>query len=272
MNYIILIFGTLVFIFGICFLITTLIRKRMEKKLPMALHILISIGAGLLLCAVTVFAYLTTYAAADTDAVQALNDPSVEIKEIDAGYFIDGPGKDTALIFYPGAKVDTAAYLPLMEKTASNGVDCYLLNVSMHMAIFDRNAADKVMGSCDYETVLVGGHSMGGMIAAEYAVNHTDTVDGVVLLSSYALHQLSEPMRALSVYGTEDEVLGDDEYELEKTNFPPDTTEKVIEGGNHAQFGNYGEQSGDGKATISAEEQQSQTALAIAQFAKKFAQ
>ena len=32
-----------------------------------------------------------------------------------------------------------------------------------------------------------------------------------------------------------------------------------MEGGNHSQFGNYGEQKGDGKATISAEEQQRQT-------------
>ncbi|NTW09008.1 MAG: alpha/beta hydrolase, partial [Anaerolineaceae bacterium] len=33
---------------------------------------------------------------------------------------------------------------------------------------------------------------------------------------------------------------------------------QVIEGGNHAQFGNYGPQPGDGTATISTAEQQSQ--------------
>ena len=52
-----------------------------------------------------------------------------------------------------------------------------------------------------------------------------------------------------------------------------DYTENVveIEGGNHAQFGNYGPQKGDLPATISAEEQQARTVAAIEEFLEEAA-
>ena len=110
---------------------------------------------------------------------------------------------------------------------------------------------------------------MGGMIAAGYAADNPNTVDGVVLLAAYPTQELSDSIRLLSVYGTEDGVLNRDAYEDAKKYFPQEYTEKIIDGGNHAGFGNYGVQSGDGKATIMANEQQSQTTFAITEFAKR---
>ena len=62
----------------------------------------------------------------------------------------------------------------------------------------------------------------------------------------------------------EDGVLNREKYEADRTNLPQDTTETVIDGGCHAGFGSYGAQKGDGTPTISAEEQQRQTADALA--------
>ena len=269
MKYILLSAAALIIIFGLSFLITGLIRKKLKKKPPMALHILISLCAAIIVIGAGCFAYLSIYTPAQDVTVEAFaNSGGAKVSKIDGGYFVDGTGDDTALVFYPGAKIDSKAYLPLMKQLADGGIDCFLLEVPMHMAIFDMNAADKITDNYKYDTLIVSGHSMGGVAAAKYAADH-DTVDGVVLLASYPTTQLPDSTALLSVYGTEDKELELNKYEESKKNFPSNSREIIIEGGNHAQFGNYGEQSGDGTATISREEQQSQTAKAILEFAKK---
>ncbi len=235
----------------------------------MALHILISLCAAIIVTGAAGFAYLSIYTPADDTAVEAFaKSDGAKVTKFDGGYFVDGAGDNTALVFYPGAKIDSKAYLPLMKKLADGGVDCFLLDMPMHMAIFDMNAADKITDNYKYDTLIVSGHSMGGVAAAKYAADH-DNVDGVVLLASYPTSQLPEPTALLSIYGTEDKVLELKAYEESKKYFPSNSKEVVIEGGNHAQFGNYGEQAGDGTAAISREEQQSQTAKAILEFTKK---
>ncbi len=269
LKYILLSVAAVAIVFGLSFLLTGLIRRKQKKKLPLILHILISVGIGLLIFCAVGFCYLNVHYTAREEALAVLSDPTgAAVSKIDGGYFVDGSGQDAALIFYPGAKVDSQAYLPLMKEIADKGIDCFLLDLPMRMAIFDQNAADRIMAEYDYPTVIVGGHSMGGMIAASYAAAHKDTVDGVVLLAAYPTKPLDESVGLLSVYGTEDKVLSREAYENAKQYVPIGAVETVIDGGNHAQFGNYGAQEGDGEATITAKEQQTQTAYAVLKFAK----
>ena len=101
-------------------------------------------------------------------------------------------------------------------------------------------------------------------MAADYAAKHTENVDAVVLLAAYATADLSHSgLRVLSVYGTEDGVMGMDQYGKYRDNLPEGVTELAIRGGCHAQFGSYGAQRGDGVPTVSAGEQQDITAAAI---------
>jgi len=72
----------------------------------------------------------------------------------------------------------------------------------------------------------------------------------------------------LSIYGTEDLVLNKNKYKENKDNLPTDYVEVVIDGGCHAYFGNYGEQEGDGKSTITVEKQQEITVEMIKNFVK----
>jgi poly(3-hydroxybutyrate) depolymerase len=116
-----------------------------------------------------------------------------------------------------------------------------------------------------YTNWYIGGHSLGGAMAANYAANHEKLLSGVVLLAAYSTKKLSDSLAVISVYGSEDHVLNMKKLK-EGDAYLPDTAVKyVIDGGNHAQFGNYGEQDGDGKALISAEDQQRQTAELIVQ-------
>lgn len=194
----------------------------------------------------------------------------VSVTEIKEGLFLDGSGTQQAIIFYPGAKVEYTAYLPLFMELAEQGTDCFLVKMPCNLAIFGVNKADRIMGKYDYENWYLAGHSLGGAMAASYASSNPGTLSGLILLASYPTKSLpSEDFRVLSLYGSEDKVLNMKKVDEGRQFMPEDYTEICIEGGNHAQFGSYGEQEGDGKATISGEEQRKQTAEAVLKIMEK---
>ena len=89
---------------------------------------------------------------------------------------------------------------------------------------------------------------------------------GVVPAASEDLSAL--PIRAVSTYGTENGVTPPEGFEASLARLPPGTELLVIEGGNHAGFGHYGPQAGDGVASIDREEQQRQTAESVLAFVR----
>ena len=87
---------------------------------------------------------------------------------------------------------------------------------------------------------------------------------GIYVSDYYHADLTDSGLRVYAAYGSEDGVLNREKYEADRINLPQDTTETVIDGGCHAGFGSYGAQKGDGAPVISAEEQQQQTADALA--------
>ena len=166
---------------------------------------------------------------------------------------------DAALIFYPGAKVEAVSYLPLLEKIRTRtGLTCILVRMPLNLAFFDINAADAVEKEFPQITAwYMGGHSLGGAMASAYASRHADRIRGLLLLGAY-IYGSYPSAKTLTVYGTFNS-------DLEKNITYTDNIVK-IEGGNHAQFGNYGRQKGDPDAAISADQQQEITAEAFAAF------
>lgn len=204
--------------------------------------------------------------AAGNEALRALEgDEDVQVSALDDGYLFDGQGSDELLVFYPGGLVDTEAYAPLMRGLADAGIDCYLVDMPYHLAFLGIGRAGRVFGRYDgYDRLYLGGHSLGGVAAGLYARDNADELEGIVLLASYVTVDLSNSeLRALSVYGTKDGVLRREAYERNFPLLPEATTELVLEGGNHAQFGDYGKQRGDGAAGVSAAQQRQETVDAI---------
>lgn len=182
----------------------------------------------------------------------------VKIVNIDEGYFFDGPGSNKAMIFYPGAKVEAVSYSSIMYHLAEEGVDCFIVEMPLNMAMLGKETAGDIISEYSYDKWYLSGHSLGGAMASLYAAEHADELDGLILMASYSTEKLSDDLKLLSLLGSNDEVVRKEVYEENKDNWPVNTVEYIIEGGNHAQFGDYGDQKGDGKATISSEEQQSQ--------------
>lgn len=203
--------------------------------------------------------YVNDYYHAEPEAVQAFAPAkTTEVTKVESGNIVYEPQNATCgLIFYPGGKVEYTAYSPLMAALAEEGVLCVLVEMPFNLAVLDIDAAAGIQEQYpNITTWYIGGHSLGGSMAAAYLEDNGQNFDGLILLGSYSTTDLSETsLDVLSVYGSEDKVLDTEKYESNKVNLPDDFTEVVIDGGCHAYFGIYGSQDGDGEPTITNEEQ-----------------
>ena len=230
-------------------------------------RILLGLLISLVLIAGSLLVYLLPYAHAEESALTCLaGTETVTVAEMEHGYYFDGPGEETAILFVPGAKVDARAYAPLLVRLAEGGADCFLFEPPFHMAFTAAPAAEEALSECPHEHWYAAGHSLGGVTASRYAIDHTSDFDGMILLAAYPNKSVPDGLTACSIYGSLDTRLDQEAYTSNRQNFPADFEEVVLDGGNHAQFGDYGPQKGDSPATISPEEQQKKTAAVILAF------
>jgi len=239
---------------------TTVKRKRIRRIAAMAIVLIVVLACGI---------YVGDYYHTDVDAVetfsQGYSDITVQKDGNMTAFIPDSP--KAGLIFYPGGKVEHTAYTPLMQACAKEGILCILVKMPCNLAVLDMNAAEGLTQNYpQVDTWYIGGHSLGGSMAASYAQKHGEDVDGVILLGSYSTADLTNGFRVLSIYGSEDGVMNAEKYGEYLLNLPEDFTEVIIDGGCHAGFGFYGPQEGDGTPSISAEEQILLSAHAIAEF------
>lgn len=230
-------------------------QKSVHKKLIRGL------AAVLLLLAILAgafFWYVSDYYRAEDVAFEVLAQNDGIVTQDNLTILSPSYQSDTAIIFYPGAKVEAEAYLPLLDQIRQIGITCILVDMPFHMAIFDSDAAEDVMTQFpEIEHWYLAGHSMGGAMASKFAAEHPNEVNGLILMGAYIYGDYPDE-DTLTIYGSLNQSVEDH----------IDYTENIveIEGGNHAQFGNYGLQKGDPLAEISAEEQQKQTVEAIEAF------
>lgn len=231
------------------------------KQMPRRRKWLLAGGIVLLLLAMLAgvfFWYVSDYYRAEDAALEVLEQNTGITVQDNLTILSPSHPTDTAVIFYPGAKVEAEAYLPLLDQIRQTGVTCILVHMPFHMAIFDADAANEVITQFpEYQHWYIAGHSMGGAMASQFASKHPDKVDGLILMGAYIYGDYPDE-KALTIYGSLNQSVEDN----------IDYTENIveIEGGNHAQFGNYGLQKGDPPGEISAAEQQAQTVRAIEAF------
>jgi len=184
------------------------------------------------------------------------------------GWYVFQPAQptDTGFIFYPGGLVDPTAYAPLMKQLSDQGIMSVIVPMPLDLAIFGVNKADEVIAAYpEIKHWIIGGHSLGGSMAAEYVKGHPSAVEGIAFMAAYpadSTNLSALPIKVVSIHGSNDGLATDAKIQNSLKNLPADAKVVLIEGGNHAQYGNYGPQAGDGQAAISREEQQQQTVAA----------
>ena len=232
-------------------------KKRTRRILAAVILLLLLLAAAFAL-------YVSDYYRAGPTAEAALlSDETVAVSETGYGWLFDGPSDKAALIFYPGGKVEAAAYAPLLRRLAAEGMDACLVEMPFRLAVFGANRAEAVMAAHDYERWYIGGHSLGGAMAASWASGHGGEIDGLVLLAAYPTKPLDSGLTEVLLCGSEDRIIDPKKIEEGEKFAPEALTEHVIEGGNHAQFGDYGPQKGDGDALVSADDQQAEAVAVI---------
>ena len=238
---------------------TNQVKKQSKTK-----WILLAVIAVIIILIGGFYIYTLDYYRATDDVHQLINSQKQRIEVNDKITVVKPEAtndKEIGLIFYPGGKVEAIAYLPLLYQLSQKGITCFLTEMPFNLAVFKVDAAERVFEeNPDINTWFIAGHSLGGAMASNYMKRNYNKVAGMILLGAYPINEANVP--TLAIYGSQDIML--DLTKLE------DTENKLeISGGNHAYFGNYGEQKGDGQASISREEQQAITVEKMMEFINK---
>lgn len=224
---------------------------------------LLRMGIILLVCGVAGFAIWASFPPqVEGQALISMNaaDES-RLREGTAISFLpDGISKEVGFVFYPGGRVRPEAYAPLAEKLALEGFLIVIPRMTLNLAVFELNAANEIINAHPEISIwIIGGHSLGGAMAASYAWEHLDQISGLVLYASYpsdGTDLSSSNMPVLSISANRDGLATEEDILAGRSRLPFDTEWVLIDGGNHAGFGWYGDQRGDHPALISKENQQ----------------
>jgi pimeloyl-ACP methyl ester carboxylesterase len=243
-----------------------------KKRIPVWTRILLAVFSLLIVLALGFVAWASTPAQPMPEALAALQSNSqVTVK---AGEWLTFQPADvqpsTGFIIYPGGRVDYRAYAPTARAIAGQGYLVVIVRVPLNLAVFKPDAAAGVIAAHpEISHWAVGGHSLGGSMAANFIYTHPGAVQGLVLWASYpaSSNNLSQSgLRVLSIFGTLDGLSTPAKIAASHALLSADTVWVPITGANHAQFGWYGPQSGDNAATIGREEQQKQIIQATINF------
>ncbi|QHT70362.1 alpha/beta hydrolase [Rhodocytophaga rosea] len=162
-------------------------------------------------------------------------------------------------IFYPGALVSAKSYAPFARAIALQGYTTIIVKMPFRLASFGHEKALQFIKENKIpQQWVVGGHSLGAAKAAQFAFEHPQLLQGLILIGTSHPRELNLSGLSLDVtkiYGSLDGVASVEEVMAYKKNLPSHSQFIEIEGGNHAQFGYYGSQLGDHSATISRERQ-----------------
>ena len=240
-------------------------------------RIALAIVVALVLVVVVFLVWAHTVMAGERPAaLEAWRDPDVTIRQTERSFVIEPAegGSDVGLVFIPGAKVDPAAYLwKLSGIVAESGATVVITEPTLNLAFFDTRPLSAFTADApDVAEWYVGGHSLGGVRACQLAATGADAaaeppVAGVVLFGSYCANDLSATdLRVLSLVGERDGLSTPEKVAASASLLPADAQTVLLEGANHASFGDYGPQPGDGVATASDEETRDRITAAVSDF------
>ncbi|MDR0879765.1 MAG: alpha/beta hydrolase [Clostridioides sp.] len=241
-------------------------KKKTTKKFLIAIAIALSMAAIIFI----IWANMT-YKPQALAELSMISDSKVEVK-VDKYINFTPKGKEPkkGMIFYPEAKIKPEAYAPLCREIAEEGYEVVIVPMRLNLATMSQNRAQGVIDSYpNISNWSIAGHGMGGSCASKFA-STSNRISGVILLSSFPMDDEIKDIgkKVISIWGSKDGVVDYERLVSSKAKLPADTTYIEIEGGNHSQFGDYGQQNGDNEAIVTSEKQLSKTVTNILRFMK----
>lgn len=214
-------------------------------------------------------------AAMQSDTTVTVTESATEIKLSPSNAVAAGAADSTGVFFQPGARVDARAYAAVLRPIAESGHAVIIAKQPLGIGFLALSTFDGARASNpDVSRWIVAGHSLGGTVAAMQAVNTSehqeDPVVGILFYASYPATDMSASLRVpvKSISGSRDGLATPAKIKDSKALLPRDATFTIVEGGSHAQFGDYGPQPGDNKPSIGNDEARRQIADASVKFVK----
>ncbi|MET3904124.1 alpha/beta hydrolase [Paenarthrobacter sp. 4246] len=226
-------------------------------------------GRVAVLALVGMLAWLNPFAYQE-GAVAAGSSPKAPVVEEPTAIVMrpEGAPPSKGLVFYPGARVEARAYADILRPAVDAGVLVVILKTPLNLSLLDGNQARGAMEAHpEISTWTVGGHSLGGVSASSFALSNQD-VDGLLLYASYPLDSMRDRtgLKILSISGSEDGFSTPGKINASRELLPRDAAFVEVRGGNHAFFGDYGPQPGDGEPTVGRDVAQERIAAATTAF------
>ena len=223
--------------------------------------ILLALAALLALLLIGVAIWVLTPAQPESQALAALEPGPEMAVGVDPWIaFRPNQARATGFVLYPGARVEPQVYAATVRPIAEEGYLAVIVPMPLNLAILAPARGQAAMQAFPHiEHWVIGGHSLGGAMAARFALSHPERVDGLVLWASRPaggddLSRLTIP--TTSIYGSDDALVSPETIAASRAVLPAGTTFVEIAGGNHAQFGRYPPQPGSCPAAISPDQQQ----------------
>lgn len=199
-----------------------------------------------------------------SEAVEALESSDL-VEVIQDPWLAFSPAQgapSTGFIFYPGGRINPKGYASLMNAIASEGYLVVIPEMPINMAVFNANVADEIIAHYpDIKHWVIGGHSVGGTMAAQYTAQNPEVIKGLAIWASYPADNADTSefdIPVISIYGSREERVNDASIGERKHLLPEDTLYIRIEGGDHHQFGAYEINPEEHLATISRASQHQQ--------------
>lgn len=185
-------------IFAIAFTIFSICSVIFKLKGKINLFPIIKLVFYVLILGILLFFGIFNYTAKDLSHLNSTE--NVKVSKICEGYFFDGPGAESAIVFWPGGNIDASSYAKLMHKLAESGKDCFLLQVPLNLALYSTHTPDIIMQKYDYDKWYLAGHSLGGVVACIYAAEKPENITGIIGLASYPVNPLPQNIEYISFY------------------------------------------------------------------------
>jgi hypothetical protein len=237
--------------------------------------VILAVVAAILIMVIGFVIWAETPLGPMTETNQALKSDSTV--DVSTGQWLAfsprGVKATTGFIIYPGGRVNHKSYAPTAHAIADRGYLVVIVSMPLNLAVLGIDKASAPIKSyADIKAWAIGGHSLGGTMAAQFAHKNPAVIKGLVLWAAYPTsgnNFSTMGTKVVTIHGTNDGLVSTSQIDESMKLFPTDTIRVEIQGGNHGQFGWYGNQPGDYPATISREEQQEQTVNATIQLLAK---
>ncbi|QIK72781.1 alpha/beta fold hydrolase [Propioniciclava coleopterorum] len=175
-----------------------------------------------------------------------------------------------AFVLYPGGLVRPQAYEWIGHALAAHGVRTLIPEMPLDLAVLGTDRAERLASElAGGLPVVVGGHSLGGAMAASYAAAHPDAVAGLVLLAAYPPDNadlVDAPFPAVSLLAGNDGVADPDRVRAGVGSLPAGTRLVTVPGAVHSFFGRYGPQAGDGVPDVDRATAEAQITAELVRF------